>query len=117
MINPPASLYKVSSNPSRSTRGAARAAVTSLAKKASRTVSGRKKGASANVEANPSSPSREPNLSDPKRRDTKATPPSHTQTKAKERASRVFVPEPASDPVAGLNSGAEALRRGRPKMP
>ena len=109
MPNPPASQYKVSNNPGRPSRGAARAVVTSLAKRATRSVSGRKKGAPTIVETNPSSPSREPNLSDPKRRDMKATPPSHTHTKAKERASRVAVPEEAVDPVAGLNSGAGAL--------
>ena len=109
MPNSPSSLYKVSNNPGRPSRGAARAVVTSLAKRATRSVSGRKKGVPTIVETNPSSPSREPNLSDPKRRDMKATPPSHTHTKAKERASREVVPEEAADPVAGLNSGAGAL--------
>ena len=112
MPKPASDLYKVSNNPRAPRGGKVLAGAASRVKKAAKTVSLGKKGRPDATEV-PSSPSKDTQPRIFKRRDLKATPPSHAATKAKESAGRDdSAPKPAADPVAGLNSGAGALGGG-----
>ena len=104
--------YKVSNNRSGSRGGTARAAAASLVKKAAKTLGKKQPTENTGTKTNPPSPSKDLQLQSSKRRDLKATPPTHAHTKAKEWAGRDAVPKPADDPVAGLNSGTGALGEG-----
>ena len=112
MPNPNPVPYKVSNNRSGSRGGTALAVAASRVKKVAKTLGKKQRPENTDAEIISSSPSKDRQVQNPKRRDLKATPPSHAVTKAKESAGRETAPKPAVDPVAGLNSGAGALGEG-----
>ena len=101
------SMYRISNN-FRSTRsGSKRAVAPKKAENSAKTTELSDAVPTANDEAKRAKPAEGTPAQKPKRRDVKATPTSHTMTKASELAKhKDDAEEPEADPIAGISSGA-----------
>ena len=101
------STYRISNN-FRSTRsGSKRAVAPKKAENSAKTTELSDAVPTANDEAKKAKPAEGTPAQKPKRRDVKATPTSHTMTKASELAKhKDDAEEPEADPIAGISSGA-----------
>ena len=113
MKNVAANLFTVSSNFPSVRRGGRRAAAASRAEKSAKTSLPAESEFSTNDKAELSAPVETPQANRQKRRDAKATPPTHTAQKAKEMASReVGLQKGEVDPVVDLVSGSGDSKAG-----